>query len=818
MAVVNRPASHIEDMTHLKTGERVQDIDEWSEKARQAFDSSTSYVDNNWRKKWANDLRAFQSRHPSDSKYNSAAYQYRSKLYRPKTRSAVRHGEASGAAAFFSSLDALAVEAADEHDDLSVLAATVQREVLRRRLNQPEMKWFMTVIGGLQDALKVGMVASYNSWRHRVRWRKSGNTWESTVLEDRPDVKLWPLEWVRFHPSADWIDPFNTSPFLIRMIPMHVQDVRLRASSKNLDHYEMPFQNVTDGALANAKIDYDITQQARHQGNEQPQQLDTNIGHFDMVWVHEVVMLNEHNYDQVYYTLGSSHRISEVKPIDDVYWHGMRPMTSGFVVLETHSTAPPSLHALSGGLPKEINDLANVRMDNLHLATNKRYLVRRGTQVDLRSLTRAAPASITMVNDIERDVSPLEFRDINPGAFAEQDRLNVDYDELVGNFSQSSVQTNRSMNETVGGMNLAVSGANMINDYGLRCFSESWLEPTIRQVRALIAEYETDESMIKSAMTKVMEDVTPEEILMLLKMDSQVSIDVGVGASNPMFKFERFMLGVERYIKTCMEAGLPPRLDHQEFASEFFGYLGYKHPKFLQFPSNPEEAEALAQLEQQVMELQQALEQKHAEEAAKQQAETEREGMKIEGDLAREELKQRAETERHQAELAQKTESDAASERVTAAKGAIDGTLKRMEIREQRRTEALAQRREEDREARAAQREDAQRREDRGERRRELQAKQQESRSNRAAARSDARKRVLENRRETEGAREHERVMKGVAPPKEVSALRSDVNSVRETIEQDQQQRERIRRAIIEELGDRYPAVRDAVEQGRTQS
>ena len=39
-------------------------------------------------------------------------------------------------------------------------------------------------------------------------------------------------------------------------------------------------------------------------------------------------------------------------------------------------------------------------------------------------------------------------------AFQEQDRVNVDYDELIGNFSQGSVMTNRKMGETVGGMKM----------------------------------------------------------------------------------------------------------------------------------------------------------------------------------------------------------------------------------------------------------------------------------------------------------------------------------------------------------------------------
>ena len=39
-----------------------------------------------------------------------------------------------------------------------------------------------------------------------------------------------------------------------------------------------------------------------------------------------------------------------------------------------------------------------------------------------------------------------------------QDRINLDFDELAGNFSSASVSSNRKMNETVGGMNSPSAG------------------------------------------------------------------------------------------------------------------------------------------------------------------------------------------------------------------------------------------------------------------------------------------------------------------------------------------------------------------------
>ena len=59
--------------------------------------------------------------------------------------------------------------------------------------------------------------------------------------------------------------------------------------------------------------------------------------------------------------------------------------------------------------------------------------------------------------------------------------LTVDFDELAGVFSTSSVQANRQLNETVGGMNLMAGSANSLTEFDLRVWVETWVEPALRQ-------------------------------------------------------------------------------------------------------------------------------------------------------------------------------------------------------------------------------------------------------------------------------------------------------------------------------------------------
>jgi hypothetical protein len=63
-------------------------------------------------------------------------------------------------------------------------------------------------------------------------------------------------------------------------------------------------------------------------------------------------------------------------------------------------------------LQGELNEVRNLRLDNVKLAMNKRYFVKRGAQVDLRSLTRSTPGGVTLMNDPAKDVVINEVKDV----------------------------------------------------------------------------------------------------------------------------------------------------------------------------------------------------------------------------------------------------------------------------------------------------------------------------------------------------------------------------------------------------------------------
>src|SRR4029078_9299224 len=97
-----------------------------------------------------------------------------------KSRSVVRKNEATAALAFFSNPDVLNLDPENSDSMEQIVGAEVMQHVLQYRLTKT-IPCFLTVIGGYQDAMTVGIVASTQTWRYRQRMEKKTVTALDTV-------------------------------------------------------------------------------------------------------------------------------------------------------------------------------------------------------------------------------------------------------------------------------------------------------------------------------------------------------------------------------------------------------------------------------------------------------------------------------------------------------------------------------------------------------------------------------------------------------------------------------------------------------------
>lgn len=586
---------------------------------RETFSSSTSWLNSSRRTKWADSLRAFQSLHPSGSKYLSGDYRYRSTLFRPKTRSMVRRDEASTAAAFFSNDDVVNIAPTDDDDPRQKATAEILKSLMQYRLTDAEppdrIPWFMTLCGARQDAEVMGICVSKVGWEYEERFVETrqrpsldGMTMEDYDVykktKDRPYINLLAPENFRFEPGCDWRDPVRSSPYLIELDPVYMSEARERMESQ---HGAPPeWLRVSESALRGAgdRSD-DMTRRAREQGRVPGQDDDiAKPRDFDICWT-RINTVRWGGQDWVYRTISGTGEIVEPpRPIEEVHLHGQRPYTVGCVVLETHKTYPSSKVELTQDLQRAANQDWNSRFDAVMLSLQPRQFVREGSGQDFNDLRRFMPGGVVAVNAAKGE--PLTNTitwdrppPIDGAAFQEQDRINVDWDDLSG-APNAVTQASQIQQQSATGMALMSGEASGLNEYELRLFAETFVEPTLRLLVQVLQAYETDPVVLGLAGKKAglfdrfgINAITDE----LLTLGVTTKVNVGIGATNPSLKLKNFATGAD-IIGKIFGPTAAMGANFQEVTKEVFSLLGYKDgERFFQQGFDPRVAMLQQQLQ-----------------------------------------------------------------------------------------------------------------------------------------------------------------------------------------------------------------------------
>ena len=595
------------------TGE-LKDKD-WLGLAREAYESSTEYMDANLRDQWEKNISNFNSQHPSGSKYLTPAYDKRSTLFRPKTRSSIRHLEAAMATAFFSNEDVVDIYPANPNDPVSIGASSVAKSMMQYRLTNT-IPWFSTMVTALQDACVYGTVVSHQYWEFEEKEESyeimddfgervldsQGNPVrekETVTLKDKPIIEIVEPENFRIDPAADWYDPISSSPYIIHLVPMFVQDVLQKMEDGEWNKLTM------NELLSAASEEDDTLRLTREEPRSDPLEDEfETIEEFRIVWIHKNIIKKE-GVDYCYYTAGTDFMLTKPKPLLEIYpWlrDGERPYVFGKTNLEAHRLYPASTVQLTEELQAASNDILNQRFDNIKLAMNKRYHIRRDRNIDLDALFRSVPGGAVEMDDPDNDVRVIETRDVTGSAYAEQDRINYDFDEMQGNFSTSTLQSSRNMNETVGGMQMLQGNNNIITEFVLRTFAETWVEPTLKQLLRLEQYYETDQvimSLTGQENYAGKDDLIDE----LLRHDVILKVNVGMNATDPVARIQNLVYAVSNVFQL---PGMEGRINTEEVAKEIFTNLGFGDAsRFIaDSTGNPE----IEQLQSQIQQLQSIIE------------------------------------------------------------------------------------------------------------------------------------------------------------------------------------------------------------------
>jgi hypothetical protein len=351
----------------------------------------------------------------------------------------------------------------------------------------------------------------------------------------------------------------------------------------------------------------DSTRQVRYGYRQDPAEQQRDVSDYELVWIHRHIH-KWNGQDWEFYTLNSEYMLTEAQPLRDSVWHGERPYVMGRAIIETHKPMPESIPNLVKGLQDEANEIANQRMDNVKFVLNKAYLVKRGKNVDIPSLIRNVPGRITLCDDPEKDVQEMTWQDVTQSSYLEQDRIDGDFNDVVGNFSPMQVQTQRTPRESTHTMKMLQAPSNMMTEYLLKTLTETFAQPVLRQLMMLEQKYETDSVLLALAGQKAkiaqrygMSEVTDE----MLDRHLTLTVNVGMGATDPVMKLQRFIYGITSYQNITKLP--PPGIDLKAVWKEIAGLSGYQDgQRFLVDGVDPQVAK-LMQTNQQLMKMMQML-------------------------------------------------------------------------------------------------------------------------------------------------------------------------------------------------------------------
>lgn len=556
----------------------------WMHRAASLYEDSTDYYESSLFNTWRSNIAHFRSEHAPGSKYTQEAYRHRSRVFRPKPRSAVRTLEATAAVALFTSDDLVAIRGVDTNSPEQAEAARLHQAILQHRL-EISIPWFLTAIGAYQDTHVYGVCISRQYWDYEVTrsveyipaMDEEGNPLfdddgmmlgtevvTEQVVSDKPAIDLIAPENFRFDPAADWRDPVGTSPYLIELIPMRAGDV-IAMGEKGWHSHTLGELIAHGTGVEEGKTVRDARD---GKGREDPTEVNTG-NEYSLIWVHFNIIRDTDGTDYAFYTVGTGLLLTDPVPLSEFDPVGRERYAVGFSSIEAHRSHPAGTIEINRPLTEMINDVTNQRLDNVKLVLNKRYAIRRGSKIDLGALMRNVPGGGVMMDDVNADYKIMDTPDVTQSSYMEQDRLAVEADELLGTFSQASVQSNRSLNETVGGMNLMASGANQVQELGLRVFIETWVEPVLRTLVKLEGLYETDETILALAAGKA--EIFHAIDDSLLMQDLVVHVNVGMGNTNPQQKLARFL---EPLTAAAQFPEFVQELDFFEIGKEVFALAG----------------------------------------------------------------------------------------------------------------------------------------------------------------------------------------------------------------------------------------------------
>lgn len=241
---------------------------------------------------------------------------------------------------------------------------------------------------------------------------------------------------------------------------------------------------------------------------------------------------------KVQFSAKGAYELSSFKSVDEVFWGGK--LTNLIPVVVGYSN-PTLWESFGRGIPMDIASLEdeysnnrNNLQDAANRALQKKYLIQRGSDVDINQLIHmpAVYAEPGEVTEMSTQVSMLE-------SLRATDALQSDISEIApaGVMSRGRSIVPNGTDQTLGALQMTMQDSGGKLNAMLRTRNETFLEPLLYRIGKLIQIFETDQTLMRTAANKVGFNpqilMDPQGRMMIdprqLDMDFEVSINAGMG-------------------------------------------------------------------------------------------------------------------------------------------------------------------------------------------------------------------------------------------------------------------------------------------------
>jgi hypothetical protein len=583
-----------DDDDGLPFDERPTD-DEFLQMLREADSQALQYINQVNRKSWERGYRAYHQQHFADSKYLTGDFKNRSRLFIPKTRTAIRKDMAAVQASLFGSIDSVNCMPGNEGDKQQRASAAVLQELVNyrtdRNSNKASIQWYMTAMGSRQTSLLTGICMSKQYWKLELKRtgeeefedddgaKKLRDVWKPYI--DRPECDLFPPENFTIDAAADWRNPAQDAAFVTLKWPMRVDEIRRRQRDPR-----NPWNKLSEAELKSCGMGTQMSSESIRRAREQGlDRFDNsqNTQHFDIIWVWET-FIRTAGEDWTFFSIGDKVMLTDPKPVSEVYpeQQGERPLVMGFGAIEAFRIFPMSPVESWQMLQQESNDIRNLALDSLKQNIMPVTKVVRGRNIDLDQLKRRGQGTAIMVQKPD-DVTWEKVQDIGQSVQAMTEKLNIEFDDLSGQQNYGTVQDNNNLGKTLGGLKLAAGAANSVQEADIRVWIETWCEPVLNQIVRLEQYYESDPIVLGLCgdRAQLLQKHGIDEISdQLLEENVTIRVNVGLGSGDPQQRLAKFQSATQIFLPLAQmdpdfQSG-KKQMDSEAIMAEIYGAAGYR--------------------------------------------------------------------------------------------------------------------------------------------------------------------------------------------------------------------------------------------------